>query len=83
MDGSAIYRREAEIGLLLLKNRPLNSWVTFLLCFKPYTGLGFPSGTRQQQQINVHLDNKNAKEKKVSAIWHRQKKVDGDKNKSI
>ena len=50
MDGAAIYRREAEIGLLLLKNRPPNSGVTYPLCLKPCTGLGLPSVTRQQQQ---------------------------------
>ena len=50
MDGAAIYRREEEIGLLLLKNRPPNSGVTYPLCFKPSTGLGLPSGTRQQQK---------------------------------
>ena len=41
---------EAEIGLLLLKNGPHNSGVTYPPCLKPYTGLGLPSDTRQQQQ---------------------------------
>ena len=50
MDGAAIYHREAEIGLLLLKNTPPISGMTYPLCFKPHTGLGLPSGTRQQQQ---------------------------------
>ena len=44
---------EAEIGLLLLKNRPTNSEVTYPLCLKPYTGLGLTSGTRQQMNFLV------------------------------
>ena len=55
MNGAAIYRREVEIGLLLLKNRPHNSGVTYLPCLKPYPGLGFPSGTSQQQQNTPHF----------------------------
>ena len=51
MNGAVIYRKEAEIGLLLLKNRPPNSGVTYILCLKPCTMLGLPSGTRQQQQL--------------------------------
>ena len=59
MDGAAIYHCKAEIGLLLLKNRPPYSGVMYLLCPKPYMGLGLPSGTRQLQQqlqavISVH-----------------------------
>ena len=51
MDCAAIYRnREAEIGLLLMQNRPPFSRVTYLLCLKPYLVLGFQSSTRQQQQ---------------------------------
>ena len=49
MDGAAICRREAEIGLLLLINRPANSGVTYLLCLKPCTGPSLPSDTSQQQ----------------------------------
>ena len=39
MDGAVIYRREAETELLLLKNRPPISDVTYPICLKPYTGL--------------------------------------------
>ena len=39
---------EAEIGLLQLKNKPLNSGVTYPLCLKPYMGFDLPRGTRQQ-----------------------------------
>ena len=49
IDAAAIYLREGEIGLLLLQNRPPFSGVTYSLCFKPYTGLGLQSGTRQRQ----------------------------------
>ena len=48
MDGAAIYRKEAEIGFLILKNRATYSGVTSPLCLKPFTGLGLPNGTRQQ-----------------------------------
>ena len=48
MDGAVIYRKEAEIGLLLLKNRPPNSGVTYSFCLKSCTGLGLSSGMRQQ-----------------------------------
>ena len=41
---------EAEIGLLLLKNSPHTSEVTYPPCLTPCTGRGLPSGTRQQQQ---------------------------------
>ena len=56
MDGDAIYRREAEIELLLLKNRPFYSGVTYTLGLKTLTGLGLPSGPRQhhQQQQSIH-----------------------------
>ena len=50
MNCAAIYLREAEIGLLLMKNRPPNSGITYTLCFKPCKAFGHPSGTRQQQQ---------------------------------
>ena len=36
MDGAAIYYCEAEMGLLLLQNRPPISGVTYPLCLKPY-----------------------------------------------
>ena len=49
MDGAAIYRRKAEIGLLLLKNRFPNSG--YPLCLQRCKGTApRPSGTRQQQQ---------------------------------
>ena len=51
MDGDAIYRSEAEFGLLLLKNRPPYSGVTYPFCFKPYMGLSHPSGIRQHEQL--------------------------------
>ena len=56
-DDVAIYRREAKIKLLLLKNRPRNSGVTYPLCLKPCTGLGLPSGTHQQLRkiFNLHF----------------------------
>ena len=50
MVSAAIFHTEAEIGLLPLKNGPLISGVTYPLCLKHNTGLGLPSGTRQQQQ---------------------------------
>ena len=49
-DGAAIYCTEAEIGLLLLKNRPPNAGVTYSLCLKPCTGLSLQGDIRQQQQ---------------------------------
>ena len=56
MDGAAICRREEEIGLLLLQNRPPFSGVTYLLCIKTYMGLGLPHGTRQQRNnSNVNI----------------------------
>ena len=55
MDDAAIYHREAEIRLLLLKNRPPNSGVTYRLCLKPYMGLGLPNGSHHQQQTEVQL----------------------------
>ena len=45
MDAAAIYRTEAEIGLLPLKNGPRISGVTYSLCLKPYTGLDLPKTT--------------------------------------
>ena len=50
MDDAAIYRREAEIGLLPLYNGPRISGVTYPHCLQPYTGFGLPSGKSQQQQ---------------------------------
>ena len=48
-------RREAEIGLLLMKHRPPNSGATYTFSLKPCTGLGLPSGTRQQQVLVIHI----------------------------
>ena len=39
MDSVAIYRREAEIGLLLLQNRPPFSGVTIPFALNPVRGL--------------------------------------------
>ena len=39
MDGAAFYRREAEIGLLIMQNRPPFSGVTYPLRLKPIRGL--------------------------------------------
>ena len=48
MPSSAIYCREAENELLLLKNRPSISGVTYPIYLKPCTGLGLPCGIRQK-----------------------------------
>ena len=55
MDDAVICRREAEIGFLLMKNKPLNSGVTYPLCFKPCTEIVLSSSTRQQQQLRLLL----------------------------
>ena len=56
MDDAAIHRREAETGLLLLKDMPQNSGVTYPLYLKPCTGLGLPSGTENRKTISAFLD---------------------------
>ena len=57
IDGAAIYRREVEIGVTLLQNKPLFSEEMYSICLKPYTGLGLPSCTRQQQQKQLEYQN--------------------------
>ena len=51
IDGAAIYRlmRQKSDSCYLI-NRPHRSGVTCPPCLKPFTGLGLPSGIRQQQQ---------------------------------
>ena len=58
MDGAAIYRTEAEIGFLPLKNRPRKSGITY----SPIRGLAF--------QVAQDNNNNNIKMKEIIIIRH-------------
>ena len=47
-DSSALFRQDAEIGVLLLLNGPRFTGKMYFFSFNP-KGLGLSSGTKQQQ----------------------------------